>query len=246
MVEQGYADLEYIVVDPGSSDESREIIERYRSRISKIIFDPDAGPADGLNKGFSAATGDIFGFLNSDDVLRDGTLASVARYFRAMPSVDVISGHSGVINSNGLMMRIFYSDTFSLWMAARGASILSQASTFFRANIYYEVGGFNVENRIAWDGELFADMAILGAKFARVNEVWSNFRIHKDGITGSGKQHQLYEEYCDYIFRKIIGRDPILIDKATVLFARLARKLTNPLDTWERLLHGPIYKPSED
>lgn len=245
VIEQGYPNLEYIVIDPGSTDKSREIIERYRSRISKIIFDPDTGPADGLNKGFSAATGDVFGFLNSDDVLQEGALASVARYFQAMPSVDVISGHSGVINSSGFMMRTFYSDSFSLWMAARGASILSQASTFFRANIYHEVGGFNVENRIAWDGELFADMAILGAKFARVNEVWSNFRIHEDGITGSGKLHQLYEEYSDYIFRKIIGRDPIWIDRVTILFARLVRKFTNPLDTWERLLHGPIYRSCE-
>ena len=245
MIEQGYPDLEYIVVDPGSSDESREIIERYRPRISKIIFDPDIGPADGLNKGFSAATGDVYGFLNSDDVLQAGTLVSVARYFQVLRSVDVISGHSEVINSSGLKMRTFYSDTFSLWMAARGASILSQASTFFRADIYHRVGGFNVANRIAWDGELFADMAIMGAKFARVNEIWSNFRIHEAGITGSGKLHQLYEEYCDYIFRKIIGRDPIWIDRITILFARLVRKLTNPLDTWERLRHGPIYRSSE-
>ena len=63
VVEQDYADIEYIVVDPGSTDGSREIIERYRDRISTVILDPDDGPADGLNKGFAAATGDIFAYI---------------------------------------------------------------------------------------------------------------------------------------------------------------------------------------
>ena len=62
VIEQDYPDVEYIVVDPGSTDGSREIIERYRDRIDRIIFEPDKGPADGLNKGFAQATGDVFGF----------------------------------------------------------------------------------------------------------------------------------------------------------------------------------------
>ena len=67
VIEQDYPDVEYIVVDPGSTDGSREIIEKYRSRISKVILEPDTGPANGLNKGFAAATGEIFGYINADD-----------------------------------------------------------------------------------------------------------------------------------------------------------------------------------
>jgi hypothetical protein len=85
-------------------------------------------------------------------------------------------------------------------------------------------------------------MAITGARFVRANEVWSNFRIHENGITGSGRLHKLYEEYCHYIFHKITGRNPTLLDKVTMIFARLLRKLINPLDTCERLIHGPIYR----
>jgi glycosyltransferase involved in cell wall biosynthesis len=62
---QNYPEVEYIVVDPGSTDGSRDIIERYRSRISKLILEPDKGPVDGLNKGFSVATGEIYGYLNA-------------------------------------------------------------------------------------------------------------------------------------------------------------------------------------
>ena len=67
VLNQSHSDFEYIVVDPGSIDGSREIIERYRDKISKIIFERDIGAADGLNNGFKYATGDILCYLNSDD-----------------------------------------------------------------------------------------------------------------------------------------------------------------------------------
>src|SRR5215212_920496 len=94
VLEQDHPSVEYIVVDPGSTDGSREIIERYRDRIDKVVFEPDKGPADGLNKGFAHASGDVFGFPNSDDILEPGTLSGVARYFETHPEVDLVSGNS--------------------------------------------------------------------------------------------------------------------------------------------------------
>ena len=79
VLDQNYPDLEYIIVDPGSTDGSRDIIERFRSRFAKIIFEPDQGPGDGLNKGFAHATGDILGYLNSDDALLPGALNGAAQ-----------------------------------------------------------------------------------------------------------------------------------------------------------------------
>ena len=67
VLNQDYENVEYIVVDPGSTDGSRDIIEKYRNRIQHIIYERDVGPADGLNKGFAVATGDVFYFINSDD-----------------------------------------------------------------------------------------------------------------------------------------------------------------------------------
>lgn len=242
VVEQKHPNVDYIVVDPGSTDGSRDVIERYRDRITRIIYEPDNGPADGLNRGFSEATGDIYGFLNSDDTLEPDALSSVASYFMNQPDVDVVSGHSRIIDHEGKVMRRFYSDHFSLWMAAHGASILSQASTFFRAKVFHRVNGFNVKNHVAWDGELFVDMAMAGAQFESVNEIFSNFRIHEDGITGSGKLHDAYEGYNRSIFKKIMGRESNRVDAMAVVFAKYARKVANPLDTIERLLHGSIYK----
>jgi len=73
VLNQDYENLEYILVDPGSTDGSRDIINEYKNRISTIIFQPDSGPAEGLNNGFLKATGEIFGYLNADDILLSGT-----------------------------------------------------------------------------------------------------------------------------------------------------------------------------
>ena len=78
---QDYPAIEYIVVDPGSTDGSRELIECFRDRLASILFETDQGAADGLNKGFQRASGDIFGFLNSDDVLLPGAMKSISRAF---------------------------------------------------------------------------------------------------------------------------------------------------------------------
>lgn len=245
VLDQDHPDIEYIVVDPGSTDGSREIIERYRDRIDKIIFEPDEGPADGLNKGFARASGDVFGFLNSDDVLEPGALSGVAHYFETHPEVDVVSGHSWIIDAEGRNKRRLYSDRYCLRMVAYRACLLAQQSTFFRSEIFRRVGGFTIGNRVAWDGELFVDMALAGARFALVPEFWSRFRIHDEGITGTGKLHKLYPEYTDEMFRKIMGREPHRWDRLLAIGARNLRRMINFSDTAERLRHGPIYRSAK-
>jgi len=101
VLSQGYPDLEYILVDPGSTDGSRELIRAYAHRISHTIFEPDLGPADGLNKGFGKATGDVFGFLNADDVLMPGSLQAVSDFFGKNPECDFALGNGHIIDAEG-------------------------------------------------------------------------------------------------------------------------------------------------
>ena len=232
--------MEYIVVDPGSTDGSRDIIERYRNRIARILYEPDRGPADGLNKGFAGAHGDFFGFLNSDDVLEPHALSRVVQYFEEHPDADVVSGHSWIIDAKGNIKRRFLSDRYSLKLAAYGACILSQASTFFRADVFRHAGGFNIQNRSNWDGELFVDMALAGARFSLVPEYWSRFRVHRDSITGSGKLRTMRQIHSQRTFKKIKGRDRAPLDRWIEFGALYMRKVLNPHDTLERMLHGPI------
>lgn len=186
VLNQNYPDIEYIVVDPGSTDGSREIIEKYRDRIDHIIFEPDEGPADGLNKGFEVASGDIYGYLNADDILYPTTVSHFVECFQSS-NADIISGHGDIIDRNGNSLRKVFSHKFNPVAYVYGACVLVQQSTFFKAACFNKVGGFNKENRVSWDGELCFDMAMQGAKFKRISGFWSGFRIYAESITGSGK-----------------------------------------------------------
>lgn len=241
VIQQDYSDIEYIVVDPGSTDGSRDILERYRSQITKLILEPDKGPADGLNKGFAGATGEILGVLNSDDILFPRAITRVVRYLDDHPDIDVVSGHCLIIDEHDREIRKSYSDRFSLLRYAYGTAVLMQPSTFFRSRIFRKVGGFNVENRTNWDGELFVDMRIHRAKFALVNDFLSGYRLQPESITSSKKHDLSIKKYNKAMFHKIMGRDEKSWDRALSFVFRLEKYLVNPRAIYERMLYGPIY-----
>lgn len=241
VLEQDYSDIEYIVVDPGSIDESRKIINRYSSRINKLILSPDDGPSDGLNKGFAVATGEVYAFLNADDVLLPGAVSQAVECLKANNSIDVVYGNSLIVDENDKILRKAYSDTFSLYMRAYGKCIIMQPSTFFMATAYKAVGGFNSGNCSNWDGELFTDMALAGAKFMKVPFFWSAYRIQPHSITGTAKLDQKTQQHYINMFEKIMHRKPIFIDSIIGVSFKLLRYFLNPKDVLERVLHGPIY-----
>ncbi len=240
VVEQDYPSVEYIVVDPGSSDGSRDIIEKYRHKISHIIYEPDEGPADGLNKGFSFATGDIYAYLNSDDTLLPDALKYIAYEFNKNPGIDVISGHGLVIDEYDKVLQKVFSHPFSLTSYAAGCCVLVQQSTFFKPNFFSSIGGFNKENKICWDGELMVDYALRGAKFKLVRKYLSCFRIYDRSITGSGQQlSQKYTAQHKKIINKIIqaGFSP-----RPKYIEWLKTRTKAPLSAIDRILDGFRHK----
>jgi glycosyltransferase involved in cell wall biosynthesis len=246
VLSQDYPEIEYIVVDPGSTDGSREIIDRYRSRISKVILRPDRGAADGLNHGFAEATGEIFGFLNSDDLLLPGTVSKAVSFFVTHQDVDVVSGHSRLIGPDDGILRNLYSDRMSVSRGVYGAVVLIQPSTFFRRKTFHRAGGFRHESKACWDGELFLEMARAGAKFAIMNEFWSAYRIHPQSVTGSKISALAVQETQAKIFTRVKGRKQRGYDTLLTYGYRLLRHVLNPLDTWERVRRGPVFGRSLD
>lgn len=238
---QDYPDVEYIVVDPGSTDGSREIIKKHAGRFARIVFEPDRGAADGLNKGFAHATGEIFYYLNSDDVVLPGAFREAGAYLSAHPDVDVVVGHAFVIDAEDRRLRRVWSDPMSLHAAAYGVAIQIQPSTFIRAGAFRRTSGFNVENRSNWDGELVADLALSGARFGTLNAFWSCYRVHKESITGSAKLLDDMRGQHLRRFRKIKGREWRTLDYAIHRLLRARRVVLRPWTAWERLRHGPIF-----
>ncbi len=207
VLDQKYPNIEYIVVDPGSTDGSRKIINRFRDRIDKVIFEPDAGPADGLNKGLAHATGDVFGYLNADDHYIPGAFKIVNAAFRANQSSSVVYGHGIIIDSCGETIRHFRSGFFSTRRFIYEGSPVCQQATFFRRHNMNAVGGFNPSNKTCWDAELLLRLGLQGYRFKRINQYLGAFRVHDQSITGSQKFKQEYEFDCDRCFTMVSGRD---------------------------------------
>lgn len=226
---QAYPDIEYIVVDPGSTDGSREIIERHRHRITACSLDPDKGPADGLNKGFALSTGSILGYINADDALRPGSLAFVGEYFERHPEVDVLAGGIRITDANDRPSpRGRSADRFDLRAYAAGVCTVTQQGTFFRRRAFESAGGFNASNRVCWDGELLVDMALQGMRFARTDRTLGDFRLYGANITGSrGYLEKLAIEQAR-IGEKIAAHGIPLAQGITLKAWRLAYKF-NPM-----------------
>jgi glycosyltransferase involved in cell wall biosynthesis len=225
---QDYPAIEYIVVDPGSTDGSRELILGFRDRLASIVFEPDQGAADGLNKGFQRASGDIFGFLNSDDVLLPGAMKAVSRAFEQNPDCDIVMGNGFIVDAGGKRIRRIRAAGFTLDRYFYGGATWLQQATFFRRTAFEQVGGFNVDNRSCWDGELIVDMVRLGSKVKYVNQDLALFRIHAQSITGSRRHSEMMKADADRMFSLSRGRQWTALDTLRAYLVRVERILTHP------------------
>jgi glycosyltransferase involved in cell wall biosynthesis len=221
VLSQGYPDLEYIVVDPGSTDGSRELIESYSDRISHIVFERDKGAADGLNKGFALATGEIFGYLNSDDLLLPGSLRAVADFFEQHPSCDIGMGDGYILDVSGQKTKHVEARDVTLKRYFHGGCRWLQQATFFRRETFLRSPGFNLENRTSWDGELLAQMLNRGAVVGYVHADLAGFRIYSTSLTGSGATKDAYGRDHDRFFREISGRNWRVTDKLLHIVYRI-------------------------
>jgi glycosyltransferase involved in cell wall biosynthesis len=240
VLDQQYPNLQYIIVDPGSTDGSREIIEKYGDRISVKVFEKDRGPGDGLNNGFARADGEILGFLNADDVLLPNALNTVGQYFLAHPDVDVVSGHCHIIDAAGKMLRQSYSDRFRPRPVMYRAATLMQPSTFFRRRAYEKTGGFNIANRLDWDTELFVDLHAAGAKFARCEAMLSGYRLHPSTVTAQGRNKLILGKEYFQLFEQKCGRAWAWFDHPIRWSYIVLKYLRNPRWIRECLLRGRV------
>lgn len=239
-------EIEYIVVDPGSTDGSRAIIDSFGTAVDLRIYEPDAGPADGLNRGFSQASGDIFCYLNSDDTFEPGAISAVRDWFIRHPDIDVAFGHAWAVDRRGKRLRRVWSEPYHPLMVAYGAAVQIQPSTFIRRDAFKKIAGFNVSNRCAWDGELLVDLFKSGARFKILNRFLSNYRLHATSITNSGRMEAAAKEYSVRRFEALMGRGFLPSDRHRRLFYRMVKHVGAPRAVLERILRGPMYRRGEE
>jgi glycosyltransferase involved in cell wall biosynthesis len=197
--------LRYVIVDPGSTDGSRELILRHQERFSTIVLEPDRGPADGLNKGFARCHADVYGYLNSDDRFRPGALDWVLEYFDNHPDTDILLGAIAMIDGNGRarLRKRTQDRPFNVRKFAVCACNVFQQGTFFRREAFAKTRGFNLQSKTAWDSELVVDMALAGCTFDYTNKVLADFRIYPQSITGSRRLWKGLYEDREHLRKKI-------------------------------------------
>jgi hypothetical protein len=184
VLSQGYADLELIVIDGGSRDDSVEILKSYGDRL-RFVSERDRGQADAINRGFALATGDVLCWLNSDDMFMPGTVPRVVRAFEAHPHVDFVYGRGWDIDESGRIIDEAGVLTFDLWRLIHQRNFIHQPSCFFRRSLIERVGPIDESLHYVMDWELWIRFAAYPGLY--VDEFWSYNRVHRENKTQSGQ-----------------------------------------------------------
>jgi glycosyltransferase involved in cell wall biosynthesis len=182
VLEQDYPNLEYLIVDGGSTDESLKIINRYASRLAWWISEPDHGQTDAINKGFAHARGDILAWLNSDDTYLPHAVTEAVQFLQNHPDVGMVYGDANLVDQHGGLLGKFPARQTSYKRLRRGHVHIPQQAAFFRAKLWRQVGPLDPSFFFAMDYDLWVRLARI-APLHHYPMPWANFRLHGTGKT---------------------------------------------------------------
>ena len=196
--QKGDFELEYIICNGQSTDQTLDILEEYKNSCT-IISRKDGSPQNAINYGMNMATGDIACWLNADDLFLPGALDKVVKTFEKHPECRWLYGQSYIIDSNDKEIRkpiTLYKNLlgfFYNWNVLLCENFINQPSTFWRLDFWNEVKGLNPEFKAAWDYELWLNMA-QKSRPIHLHKNLSAFRRHKDSISENNFVSQFNEE----------------------------------------------------
>lgn len=175
---QDYPNLEYIIIDGGSTDNSVEIIKKYEKWLSYWVSEPDNGQADAIYRGFEIASGDIIAYINSDDFYYPGAIKKVAERFASNPSFRWLTGRTVFVDEfdNPTKNQPRYLP-INLFTMTYFGNFVMQPSTFWKRELFFSVGGFDKNLRFSFDYELFMKFLEI-QKPCWLNDDIAAFRIH--------------------------------------------------------------------
>ena len=218
---QDYKNLEYIVIDGASSDQTLKIIKDHKCKVDVLVSEPDKGLYDAYNKGLSFATGDIIGFINSDDLYQSDKV--ISDMIRVFSSKDVDACHADLVyvdpNNTSKIERVWRSMNFTAKEMERGL-IPAHPTVFFKREVYEKVGLFDTKFKYVADHDLLLRTFYHHeVKAVHVPDIW--VRMRSGGTTGSGlrglleqnleirsaqRKYGIYSSIGSYLVTKISDR----------------------------------------
>jgi glycosyltransferase involved in cell wall biosynthesis len=234
MKQQVDKDIEHIVIDGGSTDGTLDILKKYGDKI-RFTSGPDRGMSDALNMGFSLCTGEIVGWLNSDDLYLPGTLQKVADYFTNHSDCFWLYGHCRMVDENDREIRKW----ITAYKVRKSAvfnyhrllveNYISQPSVFFRRSIFEKTGTLDVSLKTAMDYDLWLRFSGIGEP-GIIHDFLSSFRVHHRSISARNfrkqfeEQYAIHQKYDQNKFRLFRHRMMILMIVGIYTVIDLARK----------------------
>lgn len=226
VLEQDYPHIEYIVVDGGSTDGSREIIQKYADRLAWWVSEKDRGQTDAINKGFARARGEVLAWLNSDDTYQPGAIREAVEFLRQNPQVGLVYGDANYIDEHGRVIGRFPAAQTDYRRLRQGYVHIPQQSAFFRADLWRKVGPLDDSFYFAMDYDLWVRLA-REAPIVYLPRVWANFRLHSDAKTIAADD-RCWPEMLRVHYRD--GGSPF----SMIVLKYWIRKLAAPYINWRR------------
>jgi glycosyltransferase involved in cell wall biosynthesis len=196
---QGYDDLEFMIMDGGSTDGTVDIIRKYEPWLAFWVSEQDKGQADALRKGFGRSTGAVLAWLNSDDMYCEGALRSIGLYYHRYPDTGLVYGDSDVIDADGAVIDSIRGEEGDLERLLT-RNIISQPSAFFSRQAFEKAGGINPDLHFIMDYELWIRMMLQGVTSHYLPECLSRFRWYRISKSGSYSTQFGYE-YLSFLER---------------------------------------------
>jgi len=226
VLEQNYPNLEYIIVDGGSTDGSVEIIKQYSDRIAWWVSEPDCGQTEAINKGFQHANGKIYAWLNSDDTYQPGAIREAVEFLQRNPQVVLVYGDAHYIDEKGMVIGDFPAAQTDLHRLRRGYVHIPQQASFFTAAGWKAVAPLDQSFYFAMDYDLWVRLAQIGP-IVYHPRLWANFRLHQDAKTIAADE-RCWPEMLRVHYRDGGSR------VAPIVWKSWLRKMAAPYIRWKR------------
>lgn len=182
VINQDYPNKEFLIIDGGSTDGTLEIIEKYKDKIDFFISEKDYSQNHAVNKGILFSTGEIIGWLNSDDTYEKGSLSKIADYFVKNPNIEIVYGLAGRVDINDEIKGYFGNYEHDLKVFLNERNYFPCQATFFKKKCLAFTGLLDINLRWNGDWDLWRKIA-LNFNVGHINEHIGNWRIHNESIS---------------------------------------------------------------
>jgi glycosyltransferase involved in cell wall biosynthesis len=226
VLNQNYPNLEYWIMDGGSTDGTLEIIHKYADRLTGWVSEKDQGQTDAINKGFARAGGEILAWLNSDDTYQPNAISQAVKFLTDHPDWGMVYGDTQFINENGKIIGKFPASQTDYDKLRQGYVHIPQQAAFFRADLWRKVGPLDPTFYFAMDYDLWVRLAG-EAPLVYVRQLWANFRLHGNAKTIAA------DDRCWPEMLRVHYRDGGSFISVLTLKYYL-RKLAAPIISWRR------------